>query len=134
MQSNARQAALSKPQDWRIGQQANKAPLNDDDAESGALRFGTRLGQDSQSVVPVKPDDLEALGERATELARKHLRVSHRALVAAIRQPELPQDWRRHGGLACHRPLLLDAEGFVLGSPVAARLDPVLGLVVGDEE
>jgi hypothetical protein len=54
-------------------------------------------------------------------------------LVAAIRQAELPPGWRRHGGLACHRPLLLDADGFVLGSPVAARLDPILGLVVGDE-
>ena len=133
MQSNARQAALSKPQDWRICQQANKAALNDDAAESGALRFGTRLGQDSQSVVPVKPDDLEALEQRAPLLVRNHLRVSHRALVAAIRQAELPQGWRRHGGLACHRPLLLDADGLVLGSPVAARLDPVLGLVVGNE-
>jgi CRISPR-associated endonuclease/helicase Cas3 len=132
MQSHSRQVALSKPQDWRIGQ-GNNAPLDDDAAESGALRFGTRLGQDSQSVVPVNPDDLETLEQRAPELARKHLRVSHRALVAAIRQAELPPGWRRHGGLACHRPLLLDADGFVLGSPVAARLDPVLGLVVGDE-
>lgn len=81
----------------------------------------------------MNPDDLATLEQRAPELARKHLRVSHRALVAAIRQAELPPGWRRHGGLACHRPLLLDADGFVLGSPVAARLDPILGLVVGDE-
>ena len=132
MKSNARQAALSKPQDWRIGQ-GNNAPLDDDAAESGAIRFGTRLGQDSQSVVPVKPDDLEALEQRAPQLARNHLRVSHRALIAAIRQTELPQGWGRYGGLACHRPLLLDADGLFLGSSLAARLDPVLGLVVGNE-
>lgn len=132
MQSHARQAAVCLPQDWRIGQ-GNKAPIDDEAAETGSLHFGTRLGQDSQSVVPVKPDDLEALEQRASELAKKHLRISHQALVAASRQAALPKGWRHHGGLACHRPLLLDADGFVLSSTVAARLDPKLGLIVGEE-
>jgi CRISPR-associated endonuclease/helicase Cas3 len=131
MQSNARQAGLSKPQDWRIDQ-GNKAPLDDDAAETGALRFGTRLGHDSQSVVPVQPDDLIALEQRAPDLAKRHLRISHPALVASSRQAELPEGWRQHGGLACHRPLLLDADRLVINSTVAARLDPVLGLVVGE--
>ena len=134
MAAQARKAALRSPQDWRIESQNEKqAPLNDDDAESGALRFGTRLGEDSQSVVPVWPGDLEVLESRAAVLAGNHLRLSHRALITAVRQTELPQGWECLSGLAAHRPLVLDGEGNVVESSVPARLDPVLGLVVGEE-
>lgn len=134
MAAQSRKAALRTPQDWRIESQNEKqAPLNDDDAESGALRFGTRLGEDSQSVVPVRPGDLEVLESRAALLAENHLRLSHRALIKTVRQAELPQGWKRLSGLAAHRPLVLDGEGHVVGSSVRARLDPVLGLVVGEE-
>jgi CRISPR-associated endonuclease/helicase Cas3 len=134
MQSQARQATLRKPQDWRIGSQNEKqGPVDDDAAESGALRFGTRLGEDSQSVVPLWPGDLEDLESRAAVLAGNYLRLSHRALITSIRQAELPPGWKRSSGLAAHRPLVLDGKGHVVGSSVPARLDPVLGLVVGEE-
>jgi len=134
MAAQARKAELRLPQEWRIESQNEKqAPLNDDDAESGAIRFGTRLGEDSQSVVPVWPGDLEDLESRAAVLAGNHLRLSHRALIKTVRQAELPPGWKRLSGLAAHRPLVLDGEGNVVGSSVPARLDPVLGLVVGEE-
>jgi len=134
MAAQARKAALRAPQDWRIESQNEKqAPLNDDDAESGAHRFGTRLGEDSQSVVPVWPGDLEVLESRAAVLAGNHLRLSHRALITTVRQAELPQGWECLSGLAAHRPLVLDGEGNVVESSVPARLDSVLGLVVGEE-
>jgi CRISPR-associated endonuclease/helicase Cas3 len=134
MAAQARKAALRSPQDWRIeSQNERQAPLNDDDAESGAHRFGTRLGEDSQSVVPVWPGDLEVLESRAALLAGNHLRLSHRALIKTVRQAELPPGWKRSSGLAAHRPLFLDGDGNVVGSSVRARLDPVLGLVVGEE-
>ncbi len=134
MEAQARKAALRLPQDWRIESQNEKqGPLNDDDAESGALRFGTRLGEDSQSVVPVWPGDLEAMESRAAVLAGNHLRLSHRALITTVRLAALPPGWMRSPGLAAHRPLLLDGDGHVIGSSVPARLDPILGLVVGEE-
>jgi CRISPR-associated endonuclease/helicase Cas3 len=134
MKAYARQASLAKPQDWRIASQHEKqAPVDDDAAESGSIRFGTRLGQDSQSVVPLWPGDLELLESRATDLARNNLRLSHRSLIAAVRQAKLPSGWKDFPGLALHRALVLDEHGHVVDSSVAARLDPVLGLVVGEE-
>jgi len=143
MEAQSRKAALRTPQDWRIESQNEKqAPLNDDDAQSGEIRFGTRLGEDSQSVVPVWPSDLEVLESRAAVLAENHLRLSHRALIRSVRQAELPPGWQRFSGLAAHRPLFMDREGNVVvldgegnvdESSVPARLDPVLGLVVGEE-
>ena len=134
MEAQARKAALRLPQDWRIESQNDKqGPLNDDDAESGALRFGTRLGEDSQSAVPVSPGDLECLESRAAFLGGNHLRLNHRALITTVRQAQLPPGWKRSPGLAAHRPLFLDRDGHVIGSSVPARLDPVLGLVVGVE-
>jgi hypothetical protein len=106
--------------------------LDDDAAESGALRFGTRLGEDSRSVVPVAPGDLEALESRAAAMARSYLRVSHKGLIKAIDAQQLPPGWRSHSGLAAHLPLFLDGDDQVIRSPVPARLDPVLGLVVGE--
>jgi hypothetical protein len=133
MQSQARQAALRKPQDWRIESQHEKQrPVDDDAAESGALRFGTRLGEDSESVVPVSPGDLEALESRAAAMASSYLRLSHKGLIKAVRAEQLPSGWRSHLGLSSHLPLFLDADGQVMRSPVPARLDPVLGLVVGE--
>jgi CRISPR-associated endonuclease/helicase Cas3 len=131
MQTQATQAALAQPDEWRINQ-SGTAPIDDDAADSGALRFGTRLGEDSQSVVPVYPDDLEALESRASELAKNYFRISHRQLLRAVRSAELPPGWRSLSGLGAHLPLILDREGWVQDSPVQARLDPVLGLVVGN--
>ena len=131
MKSQASLAPLAQPDEWRINQNGT-APIDDDAAESGALRFGTRLGEDSQSVVPVYPDDLEALERRAPELAKNYLRISHRQLLRAVRGAQLPPGWRSLPGLGAHLPLSLDREGWVQDSAVQARLDPELGLVVGN--
>nr|WP_255082790.1 CRISPR-associated helicase Cas3' [Vulcanococcus limneticus] len=131
MRSQAMQAALDSPEEWRIG--SNGRPRIDDDAaESGALRFGTRLGQDSESVIPLSPADLDDLESQVEGLRGRYLRISHPQLIEAARTAPLPSGWRSLPGLAQHRPLRLDAEGRVLGTALVARLDPDLGLVVGD--
>lgn len=128
MEDLARQARLAFPDEWSI---VPNAPFsNDDDAESGVLRFGTRLGEDSQSVVPVYPADLADLKGRAAVLAQKVMRISHKKLIQAVRQEPLPEGWRSLPGLAAHLPLRLDKAGRVLGCPVEAWLDVGLGLVV----
>jgi CRISPR-associated endonuclease/helicase Cas3 len=131
MRSQARQAALNTPEEWRIGLNGN-APIDDEAAETGALRFGTRLVQDSESVIPLTPSDLEDLTAGAVRLSKRYLRISHPQLLQAARAAPLPPGWRSLPGLAPHRPLYLDAEGQVVGTDRNARLDPVLGLVVGE--
>lgn len=132
MADQARQAALRLPEDWRIGQSEN-ALLDDNAAEAGAIRFGTRLGQDSQSVIPVTVEDLDDLDERSSFLFGNYLRLSHRALIKHVRQQEKPQRWHSHGGFSHHCPLLINSQGEVEGAPISARIDPVLGLVIGEE-
>ncbi|MCP9885860.1 CRISPR-associated helicase Cas3' [Synechococcus sp. ATX 2A4] len=128
MEDLARQARLAMPDEWSV---VPNAPFsNDDDAESGVLRFGTRLGEDSQSVVPVYPADLADLQGRATVLAQQVMRISNKRLIQAVRQAPLPEGWRSLPGLAAHLPLRLDEAGRVLGCPVEAWLDADLGLVV----
>jgi hypothetical protein len=65
-------------------------------------------------------------------MASSYLRLSHKGLIKAVRAEQLPSGWRSHLGLSSHLPLFLDADGQVMRSPVPARLDPVLGLVVGE--
>jgi CRISPR-associated endonuclease/helicase Cas3 len=131
MRSQAMQAALDAPEEWRIGLSGN-CPVDDEAAESGALRFGTRLGQDSESVIPLSPSDLEDLGAGAERLRNRYLRISHPQLLQAVRAAPTPTGWRTLPGLAHHLPLRLDEEGRVLGTGLASRLDPVLGLVLGE--
>ena len=132
MRSQAMQAALDAPEEWRIGGLSCNCPIDDEMAETGALRFGTRLGQDSESVIPLDPSDLEALESGAERLRHRYLRISHPQLLQAARAAPLPPGWGAMPGLAQHRPLRLDPEGRVLGTALAARLDPVLGLVLGE--
>lgn len=129
MEDQARQARLAMPDEWSIV--PNATFTNDDDAESGVLRFGTRLGVDSQSVVPVYPADLAKLKDRAVLLVQKTMRISNKKLIQAVREATLPDGWRSLPGLAAHRPLRLDEAGRVLECPVEAWLDAELGLVVG---
>lgn len=132
MRSQAQQAAIRHPEEWRIG--SSDGPLlNDGAAEAGALRFGTRLGEDSQLVVPLRPQDLEDLADRAAHLAGHQLRLSHPALIALARETPLPTGWCGLAVLSRLRPLLLGQQGQVENSPIAARLDPDLGLVIGAE-
>lgn len=121
----AAQAALPSPPDW--GMQHPAALLSDEEAEQGTTRFGTRLGQDSISVIPVTSEHLDNLTAHADFLAGHYLRISHRQLIAAIRAIPLPKGWRDHPGLRHRLPLLLDAAS----NGPNCRLDPALGLVIG---
>lgn len=133
MRSAASQVALDTPEDWRLSSRSK--PTEDDDAaEAGRVRFGTRLGEDSQTVVPVFPADLADWQGRRHLLTRRHLRIGDRRLIQLVRSATLPPGWRETPGLGFHCPLFLDAAGEVLGAPMPARLDPVLGLVAGGAE
>lgn len=102
------------------------APIDDDIADGGA-QFGTRLGQDSQTIVPVTAEQLAALEEHGPYLAGHYLRTSNRGLMRHARAQPWPAGWRDQPGLRHHRPLLVQA-GAVVGFD--ARLDPELGLVI----
>lgn len=119
----ALQAALPSPADW--GLHSATPPIDDEAAESGALRFGTRLGQESLTVVPVYPYQLNDLAAHVAHLAGQFLRISNRPLIAAVRAETIPSGWRDHAGLRHHWPLLLDVDGVGPG----CRIDPLLGLV-----
>lgn len=119
----AQQAALPAPADWAL--HSATPPIDDEAAESGALRFGTRLGQDSLSVVPIYPHQLDDLAAHAGHLAGQYLRISNRSLIAELRALPLPRGWRDHAGLRHHWPLLVDGDGIGPG----CRMDPRLGLV-----
>lgn len=118
------QAALARPADWTMRHPA--ALLSDEQAGSGTTRFGTRLGQDSISVVPVTAAELDNLPVHADRLAGSYLRISHPRLIATLRDGPLPPGWREQPGLRHHLPLLLDADH----SGPGYKLDPALGLVI----
>lgn len=102
------------------------APMDDDIADGGA-QFGTRLGQDSQSIVPVTAEQLAALEDHGPFLAGHYLRITHRGLMRHARAQPWPPGWRDQSGLRHHRPLLV-VDGAV--ACFDARLDPELGLVI----
>jgi CRISPR-associated endonuclease/helicase Cas3 len=102
------------------------APMDDDIADGGA-QFGTRLGQDSQSIVPVTAEQLAALEDHGPFLAGHYLRITHRGLMRHARAQPCPPGWRDQSGLRHHRPLLV-VDGAV--ACFDARLDPELGLVI----
>jgi hypothetical protein len=131
MKKIARQAALDEPAEWRFSNK-DSATVDDDKAEAGSLRFGTRLGSKSVSVIPVKPLDLTEFRARRHDLVKKHFRISDPRLIKLVEDTPTPPRWGSTPGLSAHLPLLLDETGHVLHSPVAARLDPDLGLVVGE--
>jgi CRISPR-associated endonuclease/helicase Cas3 len=99
----------------------------DDDIADGGAQFGTRLGQDSQSIVPVTAEQLAALEEHGPFLAGHYLRIAHRGLIRHARAQPWPPGWRDQPGLRHHRPLLV-VDGAV--ACFDARLDPELGLVI----
>lgn len=130
MAQQSHQAALPEPCDWSTHQAT--PPIDDDAAESGALEFGTRLGQPSLTVIPLSPADCESLVERAPELAGRWLRISHQRLIRAIRDSQPPARWSTCSGLSHHKALLLDADGVFQSrdGELMAHLDSELGLVI----
>ena len=120
----AQQAALADPTSWGI--HSSSPPIDDDAAESGALRFGTRLGQDSITVIPVTQQQLDNLPAHADFLAGHYLRISHRRLMTAVRATPLPPGWRDHPGLRHCLPLVVDVDGVGPG----CSLDQLLGLMI----
>jgi CRISPR-associated endonuclease/helicase Cas3 len=129
--SQATQAAMESPEDWSFGSPSGK-PVDDSAAEDGRIPFGTRLGRDRESVIPVSPADLDQWEVRRHELSDWHMRISDPRLIQVARAAQLPRGWRDTQGLRAHRPLFLDDAGWVVNAPASARLDPDLGLVVGE--
>ncbi len=144
MSAFASQAALPKPLDWPAG----LAPvrMDDDDAVQGLARFGTRLGEESVSVLPIFQVDGEfrlwidtpgwPVGapvprELAKSLGQRHLRLSHRRLVPHLRAAAPLPGWETQPALVGHRPLLLDSEGCTEIAGIMIRLDPEYGLLIG---
>ena len=130
MEIQAKQAALPGPCDWSIHHPAT-LPIDDDAAEAGDLRFGTRLGQGSLLVIPVFPGECEPLANHAHRLRDRWLRISHQKLIKAVRASKPPEGWSKQAGLAHHHALLLDADGVFQAGELVARLDHELGLVIG---
>lgn len=130
MTQQSHQAALPEPCDWSTHQAT--PPIDDDAAESGALEFGTRLGQRSLTVIPLSPADCESLVEHAPELAGRWLRISHQGLIDAIDHSQPPAKWSTCSGLSHHKALPLDADGVFRSrdGELMAHLDSELGLVI----
>jgi CRISPR-associated endonuclease/helicase Cas3 len=144
MSELAAQAALPQPPDWPAGLPPSR--MDDEEATQGLARFGTRLGEESVSVIPVFQCDDEfriwpetpgwpqaAAVPRnlAKQLGQRHMRVSHRRLVPSLRAATLPLGWEAQPALVGHRPLLLDTEGYAEVAGIAIRLDSEYGLVIG---
>lgn len=131
MKKTAELVALELPEDWRVSGKKTST-LEDDNVEAGNLLFGTRLGPTSVSVVPLYPTDVEEIRTRRLELVNKHFRISDPRLRKHVEETRAPAGWESTPGLGSHRPLLLDAAGYVLNSPVVGRLDSDLGFVMGE--
>ena len=131
MGDQSRQAGLPEPRNWTINDQKTQL-IDDDEAESGAIPFGTRLGQPSLTVIPVFPADCECLAERTPDLAGRWLRISHQGLIRAIHNVQPPAKWSTCSGLGHHKALLLDADGVFRDQnrQRMACLDRELGLVI----
>ena len=129
MEIQAKQAALPEPCEWSTHQKSS--PIDDDAAESGALPFGTRLGRESLSVIPVFPGEYEPLADHAHKLRDRWLRISHQKLIKAVRASKPPEGWSKQAGLAHHHALRLDTDGVFQDGELVARLDRELGLVIG---
>jgi CRISPR-associated endonuclease/helicase Cas3 len=142
----ARLASLPAPSEWRTGAQSQQ--IRDDDASEGQIRFGTRLGEDSALAVPifrleggysVLGDGADwGLGEpipghAARHLARRTIRISNRRLLAILRGQAALSGWGNAPGISHALPLVLDPVGHLLASGLSARLDPELGLVIGQK-
>ena len=138
----AQQAALPAPKDWCYGMAG--APIDDDDAAEGACRFGTRLGEDSVSCIPVfqlehgfsiRGDTVDwSCGSAvpthcARALSRRFIRISRQPLVSIIRRGLALEGWDQHPGLAAHVPLVLDSNGLRVIAGTHVHLDTDLGLI-----
>lgn len=65
-------------------------------------------------------------------IARQALSISRKAVVFALLRDDPPRCFQRSGHLRCHRLLRLDDAGTAVVGGTQLRLDPELGLVVGD--
>ncbi len=114
------------------------------------FRALTRLGEQSVTVVPVTSrrgrlvlasntshevdldsDDLAFADVLA--IARQALSITRKAVVFALLREEPPRCFQRSGYLRYHRILHLDEGNSAIVGGTALRLDPELGLVIGDD-
>jgi CRISPR-associated endonuclease/helicase Cas3 len=113
------------------------------------LRAITRLGDETVTVVPVieaggrlvlASDPSHAVDVDADELphadvlaiARQTLSIGSRAVVRALVREDPPRCFQRAGHLRHHRLLRLDDRHVAAVGGTTLRLDPELGLVIGD--
>jgi CRISPR-associated endonuclease/helicase Cas3 len=113
------------------------------------IRAITRLGEATVTVVPVesRAGRLFLSGDRSREIdvhreelsiddalamARQTITIGRRAVVTALTSDRPPTCFQRSGYLRHHRLLPLDEAGESVVGGTRLRLDPALGLVVGD--
>jgi len=109
----------------------------------------TRLGEETITVVPVVMHghrlvlatdpaqnvdiNTDVLPFRdVLAIARQALSISRKAVVFALLRDDPPRCFQRSGHLRYHRLLRLDDAGTAVVGGTQLRLDPALGLVVGD--
>jgi CRISPR-associated endonuclease/helicase Cas3 len=121
----------------------NGKPHGSDEDDCYGLRNRTRIGEDSVTVVPVHEDDAglwhvrenspgvdrhaAASDELARQLFARQLKLSRRAVSAALKVQPQPVLFSKHPLLAHLRPLPLRAGRCRCGKQVL-HLDPELGL------
>lgn len=101
------------------------------------LQALTRLAPPAISAVILRPAELaserhhpDGLDE-ARALLRHSVRISHRGVVAALRDAPTPATWTRSVLLRHHKLVELDAADRWVWKDVEIRLDPELGVVTG---
>lgn len=139
----AHQSALGIPEDWTGAPMSR--PVDDEDAIVAGGAGGTRLGEDSITVVPVfdlgsvwaadREGSLAwsksgALPDSAARvLGQLFLRVSNKAVIALVKSCPVPEGWHAKRSLVGAWPLILTADGCLRGKYMEIRLDQTLGLV-----
>jgi CRISPR-associated endonuclease/helicase Cas3 len=139
----AMQSSLSKPDDWTS--MPMSVPVNDEDAIVASRAGGTRLGEDSVTVIPVFDfgtywsvtcdrdvtwDKSEVISDSvAKSLAEQCIRISNKAAIHLVKNGTTPDGWDAKRALAWTYPLVLKSSGVIQDQYISIRLDPNLGLV-----
>ncbi len=89
---------------------------------------GACLSNDDPTPVDLHAPPSLALTRRLIE---RSVPIQHRRYVRALRRLPVPEAWRRNASLRNARPLIFDPQGLASVDGHDLRLDPQLGLVLG---